>query len=185
LKNIVSEEKPVATLGGGCFWCLDAVYRDMAGVLSVKSGYMGGSVDNPTYQMVCSGKTGHAEVVQIEYDPGIISFDDLLQVFFTIHDPTTLNRQGHDIGTQYRSAIFFHNAEQEIAAKKMIKDLAQNYPAPIVTEIIAAQVFYPAESYHQDYFSENPSQPYCQAIVRPKLEKFRKVFPGRSAQKQF
>lgn len=183
MENILSAEKDLATFGGGCFWCLDAVFRDTKGVLSVESGYMGGTVERPTYQMVCSGRTGHAEVVGIEFDPRTISFDELLEVFFTIHDPTTLNRQGHDTGTQYRSVIFTHNMDQESAAKKMIKDLAKHYPNPIVTEVVPGQTFYPAEPYHQDYFSENSAQPYCQAVVRPKLEKFRKVFPERSSQK--
>ena len=184
LENSLSAEKSLATFGGGCFWCLDAVFRDTAGVLSVESGYMGGVVENPSYQMVCSGRTGHAEVVQIEFDPRTITFQELLEIFFTIHDPTTLNRQGHDSGTQYRSVIFTHNKEQEISANKIIKDLEKHYQNPIVTEVVPLSAFYPAETYHQDYFSENPFQPYCQAVVRPKLEKFRKVFPERSLQKQ-
>jgi peptide-methionine (S)-S-oxide reductase len=144
---------------------------------------MGGTVEKPTYEMVCSGRTAHAEVVEIEFAPKMISFDELLEVFFTIHDPTTLNRQGHDTGTQYRSIIFTHSKDQESAAKKMISNLEKHYPNPIVTEVVPAQIFYPAEPYHQDYFSENPAQPYCQAVVRPKLEKFRKVFPEKSLQK--
>lgn len=184
LENILFDEKSLATFGGGCFWCLDAVFRDTKGVLSVESGYMGGTVEHPGYQMVCSGRTGHAEVVQIKFDPRTITFQELLEIFFTIHDPTTLNRQGHDSGTQYRSVIFTHSKDQEISANKIIKDLEKHYPNPIVTEVVPLSTFYPAEAYHQDYFSENPAQPYCQAVVRPKLEKFWKVFPERSSQKQ-
>ncbi|BAM06207.1 peptide-methionine (S)-S-oxide reductase MsrA [Leptospirillum ferrooxidans] len=183
MEHIVSGEKSLATFGGGCFWCLDSVFRDTKGVLSVESGYMGGTVDHPTYHMVCSGRTGHAEVVRLEFDPQVISYEELLEIFFTIHDPTTLNRQGHDIGTQYRSVIFSHDKRQELSAKTIIKNLASAYPNPIVTEVVPLSVFYPAESYHQDYFSDNPDQPYCQAVVRPKLEKFRKVFPQKSLQK--
>jgi peptide-methionine (S)-S-oxide reductase len=160
-----------ATLAGGCFWCLEAVFQRLKGVQSVVSGYMGGASPNPTYRDVCGGGTGHAEVVQIKYDPAVISFADLLQVFFAIHDPTTLNRQGNDRGTQYRSAIFFHTPEQLAAAEAAILEEQKEWPDPIVTELSAAEVFYPAEDYHQDYFANNTFQPYCQFVVAPKLRK--------------
>lgn len=167
-----------ATLAGGCFWCLEAVYDELKGVHSVESGYAGGQMDNPTYREVCNGNTGHAEVVQIRFDPGVISYRDLLNVFFTIHDPTTLNRQGGDIGTQYRSAIFYHDEEQKQIAEEAIKDLqAQKiWDHPIVTEVTKFDKFYVAEDYHQEYFANNPYQPYCQVIVAPKVAKFRKHF---------
>lgn len=167
-----------ATLAGGCFWCLEAVYDQLKGVEDVVSGYMGGQVDNPTYEQVCSGRTGHAEVVQIKFDPNVVSFRDLLDVFFTIHDPTTLNRQGADIGTQYRSAIFYHTPEQKAAAEATIAELnAQGlWNAPIVTEVSPASTFYPAESYHQEYFARNPYQGYCQVVIAPKVAKFRQKY---------
>jgi len=167
-----------ATLGGGCFWCLEAVYRELNGVDSAISGYAGGSVVNPSYEAVCSGRTGHAEVTQVTYDPQVISFKELLEVFFTIHDPTTPNRQGYDVGTQYRSIILTHNAEQEAVAKETIAKLTADglWEDPIVTEIEPLEVFYPAEAYHQDYFLNNPYQPYCQAVVAPKVAKARKQF---------
>jgi peptide-methionine (S)-S-oxide reductase len=167
-----------ATLAGGCFWCLEAVYDELKGVHSVESGYAGGHVDNPSYHAVCSGTTGHAEVVQIRFDPNILSYRDLLNVFFTIHDPTTLNRQGADIGTQYRSAIFYHDDEQKTIAEEVIKDLnAQKiWDNPIVTEVTKFDKFYVAEDYHQEYFARNPYQPYCQVVVAPKVTKFRKHF---------
>jgi peptide-methionine (S)-S-oxide reductase len=167
-----------ATLAGGCFWCLEAVYDELKGVHSVESGYAGGHVDNPTYRDVCSGNTGHAEVVQIRFDPGVISYRDLLNVFFTIHDPTTLNRQGGDVGTQYRSAIFYHDDEQKRIAEETIRDLnAQKlWDNPIVTEVTKFEKFYVAEDYHQEYFANNPYQPYCQVVVAPKVGKFRKHF---------
>jgi peptide-methionine (S)-S-oxide reductase len=167
-----------ATLAGGCFWCLEAVYDELKGVHSVESGYAGGQMDNPTYREVCNGNTGHAEVVQIRFDPSIISYRDLLNVFFTIHDPTTLNRQGADIGTQYRSAIFYHDDEQKKIAEAVIKELnAQKIWAnPIVTEVTKFDKFYVAEEYHQEYFANNPYQPYCQVVVAPKVSKFRKHF---------
>ena len=170
-----------ATLAGGCFWCLEAVYDEIEGVEDVVSGYAGGSPPNPTYEQVCSGRTGHAEVVQIKFDPDVISFDEILDVFFTIHDPTTLNRQGNDIGTQYRSAIFFHSPEQEQIARKKIAEFEANktWGAPIVTEVVPMTAFYPAEEYHQEYFSRNPSQPYCQIVVAPKVAKARKQFLAR------
>lgn len=167
-----------ATLAGGCFWCLEAVYDELKGVHSVESGYAGGHLDNPTYREVCNGNTGHAEVTQIRFDPGIISYRDLLNVFFTIHDPTTLNRQGADIGTQYRSAIFYHDDEQKKIAEEVIKELnAQKiWDNPIVTEMTKFDKFYMAEDYHQEYFAKNPYQPYCQVVVAPKVAKFRKHF---------
>ena len=160
-----------ATLAGGCFWCLEAVFRRLKGVESVISGYMGGVAPNPTYRDVCTGTTGHAEVVQIRFDPAVISYANLLEVFFAIHDPTTLNRQGSDRGTQYRSAIFFHSPEQLAAAEAAILAEQPSWPDPIVTELSAAEVFYPAEDYHQDYFANNTYQPYCQFVVAPKLRK--------------
>jgi peptide-methionine (S)-S-oxide reductase len=166
----------VATLAGGCFWCLEAVFDDLEGVTDVVSGYSGGHVPDPTYRHVCTGETGHAEVVQIRFDPTVLSYRDLLKVFFTIHDPTTLNRQGGDIGTQYRSVIFYHTPDQETAARGTIAELTASrlWERPIVTEVTAFQAFYPAEDYHQEYFQRNPAQPYCQAVVAPKVAKFRK-----------
>jgi peptide-methionine (S)-S-oxide reductase len=170
------------TLGGGCFWCLEAVFQRTEGVTQVVSGYMGGRVDNPTYRQVCSGDTGHAEVVQVNFDPAVVSLRDILEVFFTIHDPTTLNRQGNDVGTQYRSAVFFHNGEQERVAREMVAELTREraFRDPIVTEIVPAATFYLAEDYHQNYFNDNPSQPYCMWVVAPKVEKFGKKFAGRA-----
>ena len=171
-------EREITTLAGGCFWCLEAVYDDMEGVLSVESGYMGGRQPNPSYHDVCTGRTGHAEVVQIAFDPGVTSFHDILEVFFAIHDPTTRDRQGNDAGTQYRSAIFYHSDEQRTAAELMILELnaAKVFPGPIVTEVQPASTFYRAEDYHQEYFANNPQQPYCAYIVAPKLQKFRHKF---------
>jgi len=168
----------VATFGGGCFWCVEAVFLELKGVSSVKSGYMGGHVDNPTYEQVCNGTTGHAEIVHIEYDPDVVSFDVLLQVFWKTHDPTTLNRQGNDVGTQYRSVVFYHNENQKEKAtgyKNKLNEV-KAYPQPIVTEISAASKLYIAENYHQDYFNRNPNQPYCRALIPPKIEKLRKAF---------
>jgi len=167
-----------ATLAGGCFWCLEAAFQELKGVVHVTSGYAGGQTANPTYEDVCTGRTGHAEVVQIEFDPQVMSYRDLLQVFFTIHDPTTLNRQGNDAGTQYRSAIFYHSAAQKAAAERVIADLGAGkiYDDPIVTEVVPASKFYAAEAYHQEYFRRNPAQPYCAFVVRPKVAKFRKRF---------
>ena len=167
-----------ATLGGGCFWCLEAVYLELNGVESAVSGYAGGAIANPSYEAVCSGRTGHAEVVQVTYDPQVISFKELLEVFFTIHDPTTPNRQGHDVGTQYRSIILCHNQEQQAVAHETIARMgaAGLWDAPIVTEVEPLTTFYPAEAYHKDYFTNNPQQPYCQAVVAPKVAKARKVF---------
>jgi peptide-methionine (S)-S-oxide reductase len=171
----------IATFGGGCFWCLDAAFRQLRGVEKVVSGYAGGKRPNPTYEQVCSGATGHAEVIQISYDPNIISYRDLLGVLFTIHDPTTLNRQGGDTGTQYRSVIFYHSPEQEKDAKDIIAELEREHvwSDQIVTELAPYSVFYPAEGYHQDYFNKNPNQPYCSAVVAPKVSKIRKAYFDR------
>lgn len=173
--------KEIATLAGGCFWCLEAVFDELKGVASVESGYMGGGIANPTYEQVCSGDTGHAEVIRLTFDPDVVSFKEILEVFFVIHDPTTLNRQGNDVGTQYRSAIFYHSAEQKSAAEQVMANLnsARIYDDPIVTEVVAASKFYAAEDYHQEYFRRNPTQPYCAYIVRPKVAKFRKHFLER------
>jgi len=174
-------EREVATFGGGCFWCLDAVYRQLRGVEKVESGYAGGTTPDPTYKEVCGGNTGHAEVVQITYDPSEISFRDLLDVFFTIHDPTTLNRQGADMGPQYRSIILTHSDEQARIAREAIAEVTAEklYDDPIVTQIEPLTTFYPAERYHQDYFANNSRQPYCQAVIAPKVAKFRRKFLER------
>jgi len=175
---MIDSDREIATLAGGCFWCLEAVYNDLKGVESVESGYMGGKTANPSYEDVCSGETGHAEVVQLSFDPKSVSFKEILEVFFVIHDPTTLNRQGNDAGTQYRSAIFYHSAAQKAAAERVIADLGAGkvYDDPIVTEVVPASKFYAAENYHQEYFRRNPAQPYCAFVVRPKVAKFRKQF---------
>ena len=168
----------IATFGAGCFWCVEAVFLELKGVKSVKSGYMGGHTLNPTYKQICTGQTGHAEVIQIEFDPDVVSFDVLLQVLWKTHDPTTLNRQGNDVGTQYRSAVFFHNDSQKekaIEYKKKLNEVGA-FSNPIVTEVTKASTFYVAEDYHQNYFANNPNQPYCRALIPPKLEKLRKVF---------
>ncbi len=177
----VLQGKEVATLAGGCFWCLEAVYDQLRGVEDVVSGYSGGRVKNPSYREVCTGTTGHAEVVQVTFDPAAISFREILEVFFTIHDPTTLNRQGADVGTQYRSAIFYHSAEQQATAEQVIReiDAAKMWPAPIVTRVAPLQAFYPAEDYHQEYFARNPTQGYCTVIIAPKVAKFRKQYLSR------
>lgn len=166
-----------ATLGGGCFWCLEAVFEQLDGVREVVSGYAGGAVDNPTYEQVCSGETGHAEVVRITYDPTLVGYRDLLDVFFTIHDPTTLNRQGADIGSQYRSVIFYHDEAQRTTAEETMRDLERKglWDGPIVTEMKPAPTFYPAEAYHQGYYGRNANQPYCQVVIAPKLAKLRKA----------
>jgi peptide-methionine (S)-S-oxide reductase len=168
----------LATFGAGCFWCVEAIFQRLDGVLKVTSGYAGGQVESPTYQQVCSGTTGHAEVCQVRYDPEKISYADLLAVFFHVHDPTTPNRQGADVGTQYRSAIFFHDDEQKVLAEKAIRevDAAKLYHSPVVTEIVAYERFFPAEGYHQGYFDQNPDQGYCRLVIRPKIEKFQKLF---------
>jgi peptide-methionine (S)-S-oxide reductase len=175
------DDHELATLGGGCFWCLEAVYKELKGIERVVSGYAGGHVDNPTYEQVCGGRTGHAEVVQITYDPNVIGFRDLLDVFFTIHDPTTKDRQGADIGPQYRSIILFHSPEQKAEAERAIAAVTEKkiWRAPIVTEIVPLERFYPAEAYHQDYFEQNPRQRYCQIVIAPKVAKFRKEHLAR------
>ena len=176
--------REIATLAGGCFWCLEAVFDQLQGVEDVVSGYAGGHVPNPTYKHVCTGETGHAEVVQITFDPAVISYRDLLTVFFTIHDPTTLNRQGADVGTQYRSAIFTHSDEQERIAEAVIGEVAESgiWDEPIVTEVVPFEAFYPAEEYHQEYFANNPNQPYCRMVIAPKVAKFRKQHLDRLKQ---
>lgn len=176
--------KEIATLGGGCFWCLEAVFNQMQGVESAISGYCGGATENPTYKEVCSGDSGHAEAVQITFDPALLSFRALLEVFFTIHDPTTLNRQGNDVGSQYRSAIFYHSREQQAEAEKMVAELAAAHvwPDPIVTEIVPLDKFYPAEGYHQEYFKLHGEQPYCRVVVAPKVAKFREKFGAKLKQ---
>lgn len=170
-----------ATLAAGCFWCVEAVFDDLRGVEDVVSGYSGGHTENPTYQEVCSETTGHAEVAQIKFDAQEISFKELLQVFFAVHDPTTLNRQGNDIGSSYRSAIFYHDEEQKRIAEEVIREVTEEavYDNPIVTEVTAFDKFYPAENYHQEYFANNPNQPYCAAVVAPKVAKFRQKFLTR------
>ena len=177
----MSEHTEIATLGGGCFWCLEAVYDELQGVLDVVSGYAGGKVAQPSYEEVCTGSTGHAEVVQVTFDPQVISYQEILQVFFTIHDPTTLNRQGYDVGTQYRSVIFYHTAEQQAAARQVMSELQAEglWERPIVTELAAFEAFYPAEAYHQEYFRRNPYAGYCQAVVAPKVAKFRRNYMER------
>lgn len=172
------ENYETATLAGGCFWCLEAVYDMINGVVSVESGYSGGHVGNPSYQAVCSGTTGHAEVVQVTFDPEMITYQDLLNIFFTIHDPTTLNRQGADVGTQYRSAIFYHNEQQKSLAEKVINEITKAgiWDNPIVTQIEQFEKFFIAEDYHQEYFASNPNQPYCRAVVAPKVLKFRSKY---------
>lgn len=174
----LNDEKSIATFGGGCFWCVEAVFQELDGVSEVTSGYMGGRVKNPTYAQVSRGTTGHAEVCQITYDPQKVSFQKLLEVFFATHDPTTLNRQGNDFGTQYRSVIFFHDEEQQQVAETIKEKLDESgaYKKPIVTEVTAASEYYLAEDYHQDYFSLNPRQQYCRSVIVPKMRKFRKVF---------
>jgi len=173
----------VATLGGGCFWCIDAIFRDLRGVEKVESGYAGGMRVNPTYRDVSSGMTGHAEVVQVTFDPSVLSFRDLLGVFFTVHDPTTLNRQGADVGTQYRSVILYHSQEQHDVAESVIDELNRNHvwDDPIVTEVAQFTTFYPAEKYHQNYYAQNQGQPYCQIVIAPKVAKFRKTYLDRLA----
>jgi peptide-methionine (S)-S-oxide reductase len=171
----------IATVGGGCFWCLEAVYQQMRGVSLVESGYSGGHIVNPSYEAVCGGSTGHAEVVRIHFDPAQISYRDILEVFFTIHDPTTPNRQGNDVGTQYRSVIYTHDAQQMATAKQVIAEMAHVWDGPIVTELAETPVFYRAEEYHQNYFVNNPLQSYCVFVVEPKVIKFKKVFGQRLA----
>jgi peptide-methionine (S)-S-oxide reductase len=173
--------RETATFAGGCFWCTEAIFSQLRGVLSVQSGYSGGSVPHPTYEQVCAGRTGHAEAVQIVFDPSVISFHDLLLIFFSTHDPTTLNRQGHDVGTQYRSAIFYHSPEQLKTAQAAVKEVTTEglWKARVVTELVPFEAFYPAEEYHRDYYRRNPSQAYCQMVIEPKVAKFRKQFVAR------
>lgn len=170
--------REIATLGGGCFWCLEAVYQQLRGVEKVDSGYAGGHVRNPSYREVCNGTTGHAEVVQVTFDPQEVSFKEILEVFFTIHDPTTLNRQGADVGTQYRSAIFYHDDEQKVIAEEVIREVggAGLWSNPIITQVAPVETFYKAEAYHQNYYNQNGNQPYCQVVIAPKVVKFRKKY---------
>ncbi len=173
-----SSQTELATLAGGCFWCLEAVFTQLRGVESVVSGYAGGNVPNPSYEMVCTGTTGHAEVVQLRFDPAVVSYRDLLQVFFTMHDPTTLNQQGADVGTQYRSAIFYHSEEQGAAAKQVVEELTASglWDDPVVTELVPLDTFYPAEADHREYYERNSAQPYCQAVIAPKVAKLRRHY---------
>lgn len=173
--------KELTTFGGGCFWCLEAVFNEMQGVERAVSGYCGGATENPSYKEICGGKSGHAEVVQLTFDPDVVSYRELLDVFFTIHDPTTLNRQGNDVGTQYRSVIFFHLSEQQAEAEKMIAELTATraWPDSIVTEVLPLPVFYPAEDYHQEYFRQHGEQPYCRMVVAPKVAKFKEKFGAK------
>jgi peptide-methionine (S)-S-oxide reductase len=176
-----AKRRETATLGGGCFWCLEAVYQQLRGVEEVVSGYSGGHVDHPTYREVCEGTTGHAEVTQITFDPEVVSFREILEVFFTIHDPTTLNRQGGDVGTQYRSVIFWHSEDQKRVAEEVMAELEREkvWDAPLVTELAPLERFYPAEGYHQEYYQRNPNQAYCRVVIEPKVAKFRKTFLER------
>lgn len=171
----------IATLGGGCFWCTEAVFQEVKGVMSVESGYTGGTVVSPTYEQICEGTTGHAEVVRLVFDPDIVTYRELLEIFFTIHDPTTLNRQGNDVGTQYRSVVYYHSPEQQAMAKTVMAEMANVWDAPLVTELSEVGVYYPAEPHHQNYFRENPLQGYCAFVVAPKVAKFRKLFAARAA----
>jgi peptide-methionine (S)-S-oxide reductase len=177
----MTQELEKATLGAGCFWCIEAIYQDVKGVHKVESGYAGGHVADPTYRQVCTGTTGHAEVAQITFDPDVISFEDILTIFWRTHDPTTLNRQGADVGPQYRSAIFYHNEEQKGIAEKSLAetDASGLWPNPIVTEIAPLDTFYVAEDYHQNYYNDNANQPYCRVVIDPKVRKFRKEFTDR------
>jgi len=180
-RNFQTENMDTITFGAGCFWCVEAIFESLKGVEEVKSGYAGGSIKNPSYREVCSGRTGHAEVCQLTYNPEIISYKELLEVFWQTHDPTTLNRQGADVGTQYRSAIFYHTLEQKHIAESYLNTLNSEkaFPNPIVTEITEINNFYPAEDYHQNYFEANGEQPYCKAVIRPKLDKFKKIFKDK------
>ena len=180
-QTLSNKDLEQATLGGGCFWCLEAVFEQIRGVEKVESGYAGGAVPNPTYKAVCGGGTGHAEVVRVTFDPTVISFRELLEIFFALHDPTTLNRQGNDVGTQYRSAVFHHTPEQKATAEAVIAELtaAQAWPDPIVTEVVPLTAFYKAEDYHQRYYANNPAQPYCALVVNPKVAKARKAFAAK------
>ncbi|MCS7029279.1 MAG: peptide-methionine (S)-S-oxide reductase MsrA [Bacteroidia bacterium] len=175
----ISPNAETATLAGGCFWCIEAVFLEVEGVESVVSGYTGGHKPNPTYEQVCTGSTGHAEAVQIKFNPDKITYKEILEIFFAVHDPTTLNRQGNDIGTQYRSAIFYHTPEQKAIAESVIKEVQKQWQNPIVTELVPAQTFYKAEDYHQNYYNLHPNQGYCAVVISPKLAKFRKMFKDK------
>ncbi len=179
--TIEAQKREKITLGAGCFWCVEAVFQQLKGVEKVQSGYSGGTTENPTYKEVCTGATGHAEVVQITYNPEIIDFDEILEVFWAVHDPTTLNRQGADVGTQYRSAIFYHTEKQREVAEAYIKQLNENkaFEQPIVTEVTKFETFYPAEDYHNDYYNNNGDQPYCRMVIRPKVRKFENLFKAK------
>ncbi|MCS7078135.1 MAG: peptide-methionine (S)-S-oxide reductase MsrA [Bacteroidia bacterium] len=179
MNTVVSPNAQTATLAGGCFWCIEAIYLEVEGVERVVSGYTGGHKPNPTYEQVCSGNTGHAEAVEIKFNPDKISYKEILEIFFTIHDPTTLNRQGNDIGTQYRSAIFYHTPEQKAIAETVIKEAQNQWQNPIVTELVPAQTFYKAEDYHQNYYNLHPNQGYCAVVISPKIAKFRKTFKDK------
>lgn len=179
-QNQQDKKLETAVLGGGCFWCLEAVYQQLKGILQVESGYTGGHVNNPTYEQVCNGDTDHAEVVKLSFDPQVVSFREILEVFFTIHDPTTLNRQGNDVGTQYRSVIYYHSRDQQEIAKQIIAEMALVWDAPLVTELSPLGPYYKAEDYHQNYFQQHPFQGYCAFVVAPKLAKFREVFTEKS-----
>jgi len=176
--NQMTNKMEEATFGAGCFWCVEAIFQDLKGVVAVESGYAGGKIKNPTYKEICSGLTGHAEVIRITFDPSVITFADLVRVLFVVHDPTTLNRQGNDVGTQYRSVIFYNSEEQKETAQRIKEEFEQKaiYDAPIVTQIEPLTNYYPAEQYHQNYYKDNPNQPYCKAIITPKVQKFRKHY---------
>lgn len=180
-ENVKNKAKAVATLASGCFWCTEAVFSIVKGVEKVESGYSGGSVANPTYEQVSAGTTGHAEAVQVTFDPSVISFKEILEIFFATHDPTTLNRQGPDVGTQYRSVIFYHTEEQKVTAEKVIAELNEEgiWDAPIVTQVVPFKAFYVAETYHKDYYKRHPNQPYCQQVITPKLAKLQQRFLGK------
>ncbi len=180
-KKTMNTNLEIATFGGGCYWCMEAIFQRLDGIVKVESGFSGGQVKNPTYREVCTGTTGHAEVIQITFEPAKVPFSEILKVFFTMHDPTTLNQQGNDVGTQYRSAVFYHNDAQKKAAEEIIAELnkAKAYPNPIVTEVTKFDVFYKAEDYHQDYYNQHSGEGYCQYVIQPKIEKFEKVFKDR------
>jgi peptide-methionine (S)-S-oxide reductase len=175
----MSQNLEIATLAGGCFWCIETIFQDLRGVHKVQSGYIGGRVDNPTYREVCAGTTGHAEAIQVHFDPAEIAYGDLLEIFFSVHDPTTLNRQGNDVGTQYRSAVFYHSEDQRMAAEAAKTAAAGEWPNQIVTEIAPATTFYVAEDYHQNYYKDNPYQPYCSFVIAPKVKKFREKYRAK------
>lgn len=178
----ISGQTEIATLGGGCFWCVEAVFQELKGVLQVESGYSGGHVDNPSYREICNGTTGHAEVIRVTFDPGVITFREILEIFFSFHDPTTLNRQGNDAGTQYRSAIFYHSPEQKADAEEIKKSEQENWSDPIVTEITPFVKYYKAEDYHQNYYKEHQSQPYCSVVISPKVRKLREKYRDKLKQ---